>query len=31
LVDHPGELDKGFRDIANLTCDQFQNVIQLLV
>jgi hypothetical protein len=30
LVDHPGELDKGFRDIANLTCDQFQNVVQLL-
>jgi len=31
LVDHPGELDKGFQNIANLTCDQFQNVIQLLV
>jgi len=31
LVDHPGKLDKGFEDIANLTCDSFQNVIQLLV
>jgi len=30
LVDHPGPIGKGFQDIANLTCDKFQNVIQLL-
>jgi hypothetical protein len=30
LVDHPGPIGKGFRDISNLTCDKFQNIIQLL-
>lgn len=31
LVDHPGELDKGFQNLPNLTCDKLENVIQLLV
>ena len=31
LVDHPGELDKGFQDITNLTCDSMPNVLQLLL
>ena len=30
LVDHPGEPDKSFRDLANLTCDNLENVLKLL-
>jgi len=30
LVDHPGEPDKSFQDLANLTCDNLENVLQLL-
>lgn len=30
LVDHPGDLDKSFKDLANLTCDNLENVLQLL-
>jgi hypothetical protein len=30
LVDHPGEPDKSFQDLANLTCDTLENVLQLL-
>ncbi len=31
LVDHDNDLDKGFQNIPNLTCDKMENVIQLLV
>lgn len=30
LVDHPADLDKNFQDLANLTCDNLGNVLQLL-
>ena len=30
LVDHPPKLDKGYQDLANLTCDTLENVLQLL-
>jgi hypothetical protein len=30
LVDHPGELDKTFKDFANLSCDSYENVLYLL-
>lgn len=30
LVDHPGELDKSFKNIPNITCDKFESVLQLL-
>jgi hypothetical protein len=29
LIDHPGDLDKSFQSITNLTCDKFQTVLQL--
>ncbi len=31
VVDHVAPLDKAFQNIPNLTCDQMENVIQLLV
>lgn len=31
LVDHPADLDKAYQTLTNLTCDQMENVIQLLV
>jgi hypothetical protein len=30
LIDHPGDLDKSFQNIPNITCDEFQSVLQLL-
>jgi hypothetical protein len=30
LVDHAEKLDKSYQDLANLTCDTFNNVLQLL-
>ena len=30
LVNHSSDLDKNFRDLPNLTCDTFENVLQLL-
>jgi hypothetical protein len=29
LIDHPGDLDKSFRTITNLTCDKYETVLQL--
>ena len=29
LIDHPGDLDKSFESITNLTCDQYETVLQL--
>jgi len=29
LIDHPGDLDKSFQSITNLTCDKYQTVLQL--
>ena len=29
LIDHPGDLDKSFGSIANLTCDKYETVLQL--
>lgn len=30
LIDHPGDLDKSFQNISNITCDKFESVLQLL-
>lgn len=30
LIDHPGDLDKSFQNITNITCDKFENVLHLL-
>jgi hypothetical protein len=30
LLDHTEELDKSFKDLTNLTCDNLENVLQLL-
>lgn len=30
LVDHPGDLDKAYSKLSNLTCDKMQNVLKLL-
>jgi len=30
FIDHPGELDKSLRDLENISCDTFENVLQLL-
>ena len=30
FIDHPGELDKSLKDIENISCDTFENVLQLL-
>lgn len=30
IIDHPGDLQLSVRTIANLTCDQFESVLQLL-
>lgn len=30
LVDHDRDVDKAFLELSNLTCDSFQNVLQLL-
>jgi hypothetical protein len=30
IVDHDKKLDKSYQDLANLTCDTFGNVLQLL-
>ena len=30
LIDHSKDLDKNFQDLANLTCDTLENVLQLL-
>lgn len=30
LIDHDGDLDKSYRDLANITCDTLENVLQLL-
>lgn len=29
LIDHPGDLDKSFESITNLTCDKYETVLQL--
>ena len=29
LIDHPGDLDASLTELANLTCDKFQNVLAL--
>lgn len=31
LVDHPSAIDPVFGELTNLTCDQFDNVLQLLI
>ncbi len=31
VVDHSADLDKAYQSLTNLTCDQMENVIQLLV
>jgi hypothetical protein len=31
LVDHPKSLDKAYQNIPNLTCDNYSNVLQLLM
>lgn len=31
LVDHAAELDKAYKNLPNLTCDKFENVLKLLV
>lgn len=31
VIDHPGDLDKAYQTLPNLTCDKMENVIQLLV
>jgi hypothetical protein len=30
FIDHPGELDKSFEKIENISCDTYENVLQLL-
>ena len=30
FIDHPGELDKSLKDLENISCDTFENVLQLL-
>jgi hypothetical protein len=30
FIDHPGELDKSFENIENISCDTYENVLQLL-
>lgn len=30
IIDHPGELDKSFKNISNITVDSFDSVIKLL-
>lgn len=30
FIDHPGELDKSLRDLENISCDTYENVLQLL-
>ena len=30
LIDHPEDLDKSFKNVTNLTCDKFENVLKLL-
>jgi hypothetical protein len=30
LIDHPKHLEKTYRDLANLTCDNLGNVLKLL-
>ena len=30
FIDHPGELDKSLKDLKNITCDTYENVLQLL-
>lgn len=31
LIDHPGDLAKSFQTIPNITCDNFDNVLKLLL
>jgi hypothetical protein len=31
LVDHPGDLDKAYQNLPNLTCDVMTNVLKLLL
>ena len=30
FIDHPGELDKSFENLENISCDTYENVLQLL-
>ena len=30
FIDHPGELDKSLKDLENISCDTYENVLQLL-
>ncbi len=30
FIDHPGELDKSFASLENMSCDSYENVLQLL-
>lgn len=30
-IDHPGDLDKAYQNLPNLTCDTMQNALQLLL
>jgi len=30
FIDHPGELDKSLKDLENISCDSYENVLQLL-
>ena len=30
FIDHPGELDKSFENLENISCDSYENVLQLL-
>jgi basic membrane lipoprotein Med (substrate-binding protein (PBP1-ABC) superfamily) len=30
FIDHPDELDKSFENIENISCDSYENVLQLL-
>ena len=30
FIDHPGEMDKSFAKLENITCDTYENVLQLL-
>ncbi len=30
FIDHPNELDKSFENIENISCDSYENVLQLL-
>ena len=30
FIDHPGEMDKSLNNLENISCDSYENVLQLL-